>query len=76
VNIFICWFCDLVQIISRILPSTPQQFTIGYLISEAGDIFPFIGSAVIYEIYLSVQSLFLIFALIKAAKILQYFKVW
>ena len=75
-NIFICWFCNLVGIISGILPSTPEQFTIGYLITAAGDTFPFIGSGIIYEIYTSVQGLFLVFALIKAAKILQYFKVW
>lgn len=75
-SIFICWFCDLVGIVVGILPSTPEQFTIGFLISSAGDTFPFIGSAVLYEIYTSVQGLFLIFALIKAARILQYFKVW
>ena len=75
-DIFICWFCDLVGIIVKILPSTPAEYTIGGLIVAAGDTFPFIGSGVIYEIYTAVQGLFLIFALIKAAKILQYFKVW
>ncbi|MEQ8755838.1 MAG: hypothetical protein RID09_20320 [Coleofasciculus sp. G1-WW12-02] len=75
-NIFICRFCDLIGIVARMLPSTPSQFTIGHLITSAGDTFPFIGSGIIYEIYTSVQGLFLVFALIKAAKILQYFKVW
>lgn len=72
----ICRFCDLIRLVVGLLPSTPEQFTIGYLITSAGNTFPFVGSAILYEIYTSVQGLFLIFALIKAAKILQYFKVW
>lgn len=75
-GIFLCWFCDLVGSVVGILPSTPQEFTIGGLIVAAGNQFPFVGSGILFEVYTGVQSLFLVFLIIKAARIVQYFKFW
>jgi hypothetical protein len=73
---FFCWICDLVGLIIGVFPSTPDQFTIAGLIEAAGSALPIIGTGILSELYSMLQAIFAMFFVIKAFKILQYFKVW
>jgi hypothetical protein len=73
---FFCWICDLVGLIIGIFPSTPHEFTIAGLIESAGSALPVIGTGILSELYSMLQSIFALFFVVKAFKILQYFKVW
>lgn len=73
---FFCWICDLLGLIIGIFPSTPPQYTIAGLIQATGDALPIIGTGILSELYSMLSAIFALFFVIKAFKILQYFKVW
>lgn len=75
-NTFMCWVCDLVGIIISALPSTPKEYTMAGLIESVGKGLPMIGTGILSEIYGTVQGIFLLFLIIKAFRMFQYFKVW
>ncbi len=46
------------------------------LIESVGTAMPIIGTGILNELYSLLQGIFALFFVIKAFKILQYFKVW
>jgi uncharacterized membrane protein len=73
---FMCWVCDLIGAIISFLPSTPPELTMRGLILAVGENLPMIGTGIISEVYGLVQSILILFLIIKAFRTFQYFKVW
>lgn len=64
--------CSLIDFISAVLPSTPDNLKVAYLVSQAGSQIPGIGSDIIWDILESIAIIFSISVVIKIYKLLPF----
>lgn len=71
---FSCWLCEKITAILSVLPSTPEAYTVGGLISAAGAGMPYIGTGIIYELYSMIRDILMMVFVWKTLKMLAFLK--
>lgn len=53
-------------------PATPEQYTIGFMLTEFAADYPYIGWGVVYEIFIGMAGMFSLWCVIKVWKLLPF----
>lgn len=69
INSFIILIIDHVI---DIFPSTPEEYTIGFLLTNFAEEVPYIGWGVVYEIFEGMAGMFALWSVIKVWKLLPF----
>lgn len=69
INQFMIFLVDMVY---SLFPSTPQQYTIGYMLSQFAAEHPYIGWGVIYEIFSGMAVMFGLWCIVKLWQLLPF----
>lgn len=62
----------VIDMIYSIFPSTPQQYTIGYMLRKFSEDYPIIGWGVIYEIFVGMAAMFGLWCIVKLWQLLPF----